>query len=141
MSKEEMLDFTEGLIKTALENKHPKSSFLRNYNEVRAARLLRNANGKLADGFRAAANEAFRQYKETLRQGLDTFNNLYSYRTYRICQKFYTEEYELYENLLNEFFSYTLFGGHIIDVLLGNDRTDEDLKTDFRTMQRIEDNE
>ena len=141
MSKEEMLDFTDGLIKTALENKHPKSSFLRNYSEVRAARLLRNANGKLADGFRSAANEAFKQYKEALEKGLDTFTALYSYRTYRICQKFYSDEYNLYADLLNEFLHYTIFGGHIVDVLLGGDRTRDDLKIDFRTMQRIEDDE
>lgn len=137
MSKEEMLDFTEKLIKTALENKHPKSSFLRNYTEVQGARLLRHANAQLVKGFKSAAKEAFNQYLADLEAGIDTSASLYSYRTYRVCQKFYEEERDLYNNLISEFFSYMVFGGHIVDVLTGNDRSDQDLKIDFRTMQVV----
>lgn len=125
MTKEEMLDFTEKLIKTALENKHPKSSFLHNYTEVQGARLLRYANAHLVKGFESASKEAFKQYLSDIEAGIDTFTSLYSYRTYRVCQKFYEEERDLYNDLISEFFSYMIFGGHIVDVLTGNDRSEQ----------------
>jgi hypothetical protein len=137
MSKEEMLDFTEKLIKTALENKHPKSSFLHNYTEVQGARLLRHANAQLVKGFESASKEAFKQYLSDLETGVDTFASLYSYRTYRVCQKFYEEERDLYNDLISEFFSYAVFGGHLVDVIMGKDRSEHDLEIDFRTMQVV----
>ena len=135
MTREEMLKFMEDLIKVALEGKHPQASYLSNIAELEAAKLLKKSNSKVAAGFKAAAKEAFKEYLHRLEKDLDTFDILYSYRTYKLCEDFYKKETEIYDNIISEFYAYMTISGHIIRILTGYDRPEEDKHTDYRTME------
>lgn len=77
-----------------------------------------------------SAAASFKKYLSKLKEDNDQFESLVIYSDTNTILNAFSREIRILLDMLDEFYEYTL-GGHLFNVLIGNDRADEDLR-DFR---------
>lgn len=103
-----------------LRNIHQRNDVKRRYVQINFCRKL----------LKKSAAAALKEYLSGLEKDKDQFESLVIYSDTNLIIEALSREIGTLLSMLDEFYEYTL-SGHIFDVLLGNDRAEEDLR-DFR---------
>jgi hypothetical protein len=103
------------LIAKAIEGgEHSKFEYLTCTAEWWVAKACQRSLRKVIDFFDIVAAKLYVQYCVSVKKGTADFNMLYTYTQYKACQKFYTEELAIIEDMLDEYWAY-VGAGHFID--------------------------
>lgn len=103
-----------------LRNIYQRNEIKRRYIQIKFCRKL----------LKSSASAALKGYLNGLEEDQDQFESLVAYHDTNTIIEALSREMRGLLDILDEFYEYTL-SGHILNVLLGNDRADEDLR-DFR---------
>ena len=113
-SEKEMFNM---LVAAALENKHMKFEFIRNWQMRKIVKTYRNGLKKVVKVFKTAKKEAEEVWDDALRSGkIDLMLPLLCAEM-KHCYDYYKEELETANIMLTEYREYVL-SGHILDTFL-----------------------
>jgi hypothetical protein len=124
-------EFLKQLIEVAVKNEHSEPELIVDLGSWNVARTLKEALEKLISSFKLVTKECYKKYLSNLKLGLDDYNLLLQYRTYKQCVDYYTYEYKILSDMIREYHAYLIYGFHLVDCLLGKERPEED-RYDFR---------
>ena len=114
----------QNLIDTALSNKHEELGQINNINEYFAAKTLAKGLHKLFTSFMTSANDAYKEYINTLKNRIDNVQLLFDYRVLKQCEKYYYEEYINTWSTIEEYRNY-LSSNNFFKSFFGHDRRDD----------------
>lgn len=123
--------FVKSLIEVALKNEHPPIELLKSTDEYYAAKALYKANIKISKAFKKETMRTYKEYCKELKETYTTTDTLIQYRTLLICADYYKQEADMIYDMIIEYLVYLARGHVMSDVVLGNQRKEEDLR-DYR---------
>ena len=116
----------EKLIDTVAKNEHSKAELIRTRSGLAAAKVLSKALYKIANIFDDYAKKAYQKYLDEIddpRMQLDAVHQLCAYKDFLACKRFYLIEKGINDRIIYEYSVYE-HSGHLLDSLLGYERTD-----------------
>ena len=120
------------LMQKALRGESSKFEFLRCWADRLAAKAYLKGVQKVVSIFRNLETTTYKTYLEQIASGSQDLGVILALKQFIACREFYLKEMEIAYDMLDEYKSY-IWGGHMIDTLLNNYRTEEDL-VDYRTL-------
>lgn len=118
------------LVDLALAGNAPKFEFIRSLRGLREAKAVRKALKGVANMFAKLGDGVEREYSVGIFQGEAKLELLKPLYDFRLCQKFYSNELAVAEDMISEYRTY-LRSGRWLKAALGFDRSEEEL-VDFR---------
>ncbi len=118
-------DFLE-LIHRALDSKHSDFEFLRSAQDRTSAKIVRFSYATVSKMFKKLYNSTYKTYLKQVELGNQDIETLMALKQFKHCMEFYDDEAKIVDDMLDEYSEY-LFSGHILDMLLGRLRSEEDL--------------
>ena len=120
-------ELATALILKAQKNDHTKFELLRNLDDKFMAKTCVKVFTKLSKRYKKVSKSLLKQYLQTVKVGRSAHELIVAYQEMTLCSKFYTEEVNIYWDMLDEFKSY-LWSGHFLDIyLFGKDRANKDM--------------
>lgn len=136
--KDERVELLGLLLQKALTAPHTnKTEYIQNLKHLKAVKIYRKATKKVINWFKNIQKAAVKDYLAALEldEKFDEnkkYTAILGIREIELGLKYYEEENNIVNDLLDEFKAYLWRGGHIIDTfILGKKRIQEDLY-DFR---------
>lgn len=121
----EEADFLE-LVHRALNSKHSNFEFLRSAQDRMGAKIIRFGYTTVSKMFKKLYNSTYKTYLKQVELGDQDIETLMALKQFKHCMEFYEDEAKIVDDMLDEYSEY-LFSGHILDMLLGRIRPEEDL--------------
>lgn len=121
----EKADFLE-LVHRALDSKHSDFEFLRSAQDRMGAKIIRFSYATVSKMFKKLYNSTYKTYLKQVELGDQDVETLMALKQFKHCMEFYADEAKIVDDMLDEYSEY-LFSGHILDMLLGRIRPEEDL--------------
>ena len=121
----EEVDFLE-LVHRALDSKHSNFEFLRSAQDRMSARIIRFSCATVSKMFKKLYNSTYKTYLKQVELGDQDLETLMALKQFKHCMEFYEDEAKIVDDMLDEYSEY-IFSGHILDMLLGRIRPEEDL--------------
>lgn len=118
-------DFLE-LVHRALDSKHSNFEFLRSAQDRIGAKIIRFSYATVSKMFKKLYNSTYKTYLKQVETGDQNIETLMALKQFKHCMEFYEDEAKIVDDMLDEYSEY-LFSGHILDMLLGRIRPEEDL--------------
>ena len=121
----EEVDFLE-LVHRALDSKHSNFEFLRSAQDRTSAKIVRFSYATISKMFKKLYEATYKTYLKQVELGDQDVETLMALKQFKHCMEFYDDEAKIVDDLLDEYSEY-LFSGHLLDMLLGRIRSEEDL--------------
>ena len=118
-------DFLE-LVHRALNSNHSNFEFLRSMQDRTSAKIVRFSYATVSKMFRKVYNSTYKTYLKQVELGDQDVETLMALKQFKHCMEFYDDEAKIVDDMLDEYSEY-IFSGHILDMLLGRIRPEEDL--------------
>ena len=118
-------DFLE-LVHRALDSKHSNFEFLRSAQDRTSAKIVRFSYATVSKMFRKLYNSTYKTYLKQVELGDQDIETLMALKQFKHCMEFYDDEAKIVDDMLDEYSEYIL-SGHLLDMLLGRIRPEEDL--------------
>lgn len=118
-------DFLE-LVHRALDSKHSNFEFLRSAQDRTSAKIVRFSYATVSKMFKKLYDSTYKIYIKQVELGEQDVETLMALKQFKICTEFYDDEAKIVDDMLDEYSEY-LFSGHLLDMLLGRIRPEEDL--------------
>lgn len=119
------VDFLE-LVHRALDSKHSNFEFLRSAQDRMGAKIIRFSYATVSKMFKKLYNSTYKMYLKQVELGDQDIETLMALKQFKHCMEFYGDEAKIVDDMLDEYSEY-IFSGHILDMLLGRIRSEEDL--------------
>lgn len=111
------------LVTKALEGKHSKFEFIRNYQMLQVARMYRKGVKRVTKMFRNMEYELLCTYKKLIKAGKDDLAMVMAIKQFATCAQYYKEEHAIAKDMISEFRCY-VNSGHILQTIFGGTRPD-----------------
>ncbi len=121
----EEADFLE-LVHRALDSKHSNFEFLRSAQDRTSAKIVRFSYATVSKMFKKLYEPTYKTYLKQVELGDQDVETLMALKQFKHCMEFYDDEAKIVDDMLDEYSEY-IFSGHILDMLLGRIRPEEDL--------------
>ena len=118
-------DFLE-LVHRALDSKHSNFEFLRSAQDRMGAKIIRFSYATVSKMFKKLYHSTYKTYLKQVALGDQDIETLMALKQFKHCMEFYEDEAKIVDDMLDEYSEY-LFSGHLLDMLLGRIRPEEDL--------------
>lgn len=118
-------DFLE-LVYRALDSKHSNFEFLRSAQDRTSAKVVRFSYATISKMFKKLYEATYKTYLKQVELGDQDVKTLMALKQFKHCMEFYDDESKIMDDMLDEYSEY-IFSGHILDMLLGRIRPEEDL--------------
>ena len=118
-------DFLE-LVHRALDSKHSNFEFLRSAQDRTSAKIVRFSYATISKMFKKLYESTYKTYLKQVELGDQDVETLMALKQFKHCMEFYDDEAKIVDDMLDEYSEY-IFSGHILDMLLGRIRPEEDL--------------
>ena len=119
-------EFFTDLVDRALKGKQSDFEFIRSWQERQAVKTYRFGIDAVIKIFTNLCDSTYKTYVEQIRTGSQDLETLLALKQFKQCLRFYTHERDVARDMLKEHEEY-IWNWHIIDTLIGNYRTEEDL--------------
>ena len=120
------------LVNKALENKHSKFEFIRNYDMWKAAKMYRSGVKRVYKMFKNIEADLIVRYGQVINAGKEDLELVMAIRQFAHCVQYYKEEHAIAKDMLSEFGCY-MRSGHILQTLLGGLRPEYEC-VDYRKL-------
>lgn len=121
----EEADFLE-LVHRALNSKHSNFEFLRSAQDRTSAKIVRFSYATISKMFKKLYESTYKTYLKQVEFGGQDLETLMALKQFKHCMEFYDDESKIVDDMLDEYSEY-IFSGHLLDMLLGRIRPEEDL--------------
>jgi hypothetical protein len=118
-------DFLE-LVHRALDSKHSNFEFLRSAQDRTSAKIVRFSYATVSKMFKKLYESTYKTYLKQVELGDQDVETLMALKQFKHCMEFYDDEAKIVDDMLDEYSEYIL-SGHLLDMLLGRIRSEEDL--------------
>ena len=121
----EEADFLK-LVHRALNSKHSNFEFLRSAQDRTSAKIVRFSYVTVSKMFKKLYESTYKTYLKQVESGEQDLETLMALKQFKHCMEFYDDESKIVDDMLEEYSEY-IFSGHLLDMLLGRIRPEEDL--------------
>ena len=121
----EEADFLK-LVHRALNSKHSNFEFLRSAQDRTSAKIVRFSYATVSKMFKKLYESTYKTYLKQVELGEQDLETLMALKQFKHCMEFYDDESKIVDDMLEEY-SEDIFSGHLLDMLLGRIRPEEDL--------------
>lgn len=121
----EEADFLK-LVHRALNSKHSNFEFLRSAQDRTSAKIVRFSYATVSKMFKKLYESTYKTYLKQVESGEQDLETLMALKQFKHCMEFYDDESKIVDDMLEEYSEY-IFSGHLLDMLLGRIRPEEDL--------------
>ena len=118
--------FFTDLVERALTGKQSDFEFLRSWRERTAVKAYQIGIAAIIRIFANLYDSTYKVYISQVAMGIQDLQTILTLKQFKQCLMFYEKEYEVAKDMIEEYWEY-LWNWHIIDTLVGNYRTEEDL--------------
>ena len=125
-------EFFKSLVQKALKGEHMEKEFICSLRGLYITKKYIVGCQTVINSFNSICSAMLETYLEQIRAEAQDIDLLISMKQFEHCRNFYSEEMKIAKDMIKEYRAY-VFGGHILDTLLGNPRKEEDL-VDYRTI-------
>lgn len=132
MTNEEK-ELGQAVLDRVQNNQYSEFSLLTSLQAFKGAKLYRGVIKKVKEGFKAEATRCFNKYLQDAANNKADFRDLLKFRDLRHCYNFYQKEYNIIDDMIDEFRCYLRSNENFIRLRLGKVRTEEEM-VDFRTL-------
>ena len=123
--------FTE-LVNKALKGEHTKFNLLRCWSDRTQLKQYILGLKDVVKMFRNSVKKSAEVYVDQIAKDEQDLGLILALKQFTQCKDYYEQELFLAEDILKEYWYY-IFGGHVLDTLIGSIRRDEDM-VDYRTL-------
>ena len=120
------------LVNKALDGKHSKFEFIRNYQMLQVARMYRKGVKRVTKMFRNMEYELLYAYKKLIQNGQDDLAMVMAIKQFAACAQYYKEEHAIAKDMISEFRCY-VNSGHILQTIFDGTRPDYEC-VDYRKL-------
>ena len=110
----------------ALNEKNSEFEFLRCFQDRAAAKMYYYSTTKVIYIFKDIYASTYKAYLKQIKTGTQDLQTIIALKQFKQCVDYYERERRIAADMLDEYSEYVL-SGHVIDTLVGNYRSDEDL--------------
>lgn len=124
-AKTEEQFFTD-LVERAVKGKQSDFEFIRSWQEKTAVKTYQVGVAAIIRIFTNLYSSTYKTYVSQVAQGMQDLETLLALKQFKQCLVFYEREQEIARDMIDEYWEY-IWNWHIIDTLIGNYRSEEDL--------------
>ena len=124
-AKTEEQFFTD-LVERAVKGKQSDFEFIRSWQERTSVKTYQIGIAAIIRIFTNLYSSTYKTYVSQVAQGMQDLETLLALKQFKQCLVFYEREHEITREMIDEYWEY-IWNWHIIDTLIGNYRTEEDL--------------
>ena len=124
-AKTEEQFFTD-LVERAVKGKQSDFEFIRSWQERTSVKTYQIGIAAIIRIFTNLYSSTYKTYVSQVAQGMQDLETLQALKQFKQCLVFYEREHEITREMIDEYWEY-IWNWHIIDTLIGNYRTEEDL--------------
>ena len=118
--------FFTDLVERAVKGKQSDFEFIRSLQERFAVKTYRFGVEAIIKIFTNLYDSTYKTYVSQIRSGTQDLQTLLALKQFKQCLVFYKQESKIARDMLKEHMEY-IWNWHVIDTLIGNYRTEEDL--------------
>lgn len=119
-------NFFTDLVQRAVKGKQSDFEFIRSWQERNAAKTYQIGIAAVLKIFTELYQSTYKTYVSQVASGNQDLETLLALKQFKQCLVFYKEEYRIVRGMIKEYWEY-IWNWHIIDTLIGNYRSEEDL--------------
>ena len=124
-AKTEEQFFTD-LVERAVKGKQSDFEFIRSWQEKTAVKTYQVGVAAIIRIFTNLYSSTYKTYVSQVAKGMQDLETLLALKQFKQCLVFYEREQEIARDMIDEYWEY-IWNWHIIDTLIGNYRSEEDL--------------
>ena len=124
-AKTEEQFFTD-LVERAVKGKQSDFEFIRSWQERTAVKMYQIGIAAVIRIFTNLYHSTYKTYVSQVTKGMQDLETLLALKQFKQCLVFYKREHEITREMIKEYWEY-IWNWHIIDTLIGNYRSEEDL--------------
>ena len=124
-AKTEEQFFTD-LVERAVKGKQSDFEFIRSWQERTAVKMYQIGIAAVIRIFTNLYHSTYKTYVSQVTKGMQDLETLLALKQFKQCLVFSKREHEITREMIKEYWEY-IWNWHIIDTLIGNYRSEEDL--------------